>query len=124
MSETSDPTPDYTAVRGAADWVLYWYGDPAHQGEEDQTSAALWALGDELGHQLIAMTSELAEFRARRTLGGPTRPTDLEWAKANWPRTRPRDWPTRWWRPRTARPTRPRPLCAEPGAPTSRRTDR
>lgn len=64
------PTADVAAepvasnVRGAADWLLYFYADPSHQGEDDQTAAAYWALGPELARKLIDAFRELARLRA------------------------------------------------------------
>lgn len=62
--DVSEPgEPDAGAVRGAVDWILYWYSDRSRQGEEDQTSATYWALGRDLAHRLIDMTVTLAALR-------------------------------------------------------------
>jgi len=56
--------PVASSVRGAADWLLYFYAEPKHQGEDDQTAAAYWALGPELAGKLIDAFRELARLRA------------------------------------------------------------
>lgn len=62
---TEHEAPVASNVRGAADWLLYFYAEPKHQGEDDQTGAAYWALGDDLTRKLIDAFTELSELRAR-----------------------------------------------------------